>query len=592
MRWTAQSHQFLRSRAGRGFLYFVLLSAVISVAVGYGVFRSNLTWFVANKAEEKTTAIRLVAALVAVYTDYRAKHMTFDAPVPQQFRAQAIAEFNANRGAANAMGMLLVGIPGREIRIAPTDRAMADAILDAVRRDDRKASTRRIELAGAPLLRTIVPSVAGQQACVDCHNAEQAGKQPWRLNDIMGAFVLDVPMADFLGAARREAFDIALLVFGFGCMAGLGIFVMQFRRLAAEVERHTYARLSHAIENLDDGFAVFDGGSRPVLANAAHRRASGDTASGPLGANRAAATAASETARREELAKDGATWLLVHEVRLASGDVVRVENEITTLKRREGELRAAKESADQANRAKSEFLALMSHELRTPLNAINGFSEVIAKSMFGPCDERYRSYARDIHASGQHLLAVINDILDLAKIEAGKIEFDEERIDANLLIEECLGMVRERAATGGVALAAIAPERVAILADRLRLKQALLNLLSNAVKFTPAGGRVAVIARIDPTRGGDFVLSVADTGIGIAARDIEKALAPFQQVDNRANRKFQGTGLGLPIAKALAEQHGGTLAIESELDCGTTVTIALPAARVVGRAAAPALDAA
>jgi len=256
--------------------------------------------------------------------------------------------------------------------------------------------------------------------------------------------------------------------------------------------------------------------------------------------------------------------------------------DVTERKKAEAALLAAKEEAELANRAKSEFLASMSHELRTPLNAIIGFSEIMNKEALGPIGSpEYRGYAGDIYASGQHLLALINDVLDISKIEAGGVDLEEENIDLAGTIRSCVTMIRERSVTGGVSLTTdIAEDPMPLLrADPRRLKQILINLMSNAVKFTQTGGTVAVKAWYNPDSG--YVLQVIDTGIGIALDDIPKAMARFQQIDGNLNRKYEGTGLGLPLTKSLVELHGGSLGLQSQVGKGTTVTVRLPAERNV-----------
>jgi signal transduction histidine kinase len=234
-----------------------------------------------------------------------------------------------------------------------------------------------------------------------------------------------------------------------------------------------------------------------------------------------------------------------------------------------------------SNRAKSEFLANMSHELRTPLNAIIGFSDVIRGEILGEIgNSRYKGYADDIYASGMHLLEIINDILDLAKIETGKLELIEDAFDLGPAIENSVRLVHDRAKANDIALTIdLPPNLPRVHADGRKIKQILINLLSNAVKFTPKGGKVAVTACADAS--GGIAMSVADTGIGIAPEHMTKVLEPFAQVDSSLNRKFEGTGLGLSLTKAMIELHGGSLLLESRVGVGTTVTVRLPRERVL-----------
>ena len=243
------------------------------------------------------------------------------------------------------------------------------------------------------------------------------------------------------------------------------------------------------------------------------------------------------------------------------------------------QLQVATLAAETANRTKSQFLANMSHELRTPLNAIIGFSDVIQSCMFGPISDRYRDYAVNILTSGNHLLGLINDILDLAKLEAGHLELHDEDVNLFEMIGTSLHFVEPQARKGNVQLSHVIDERVRFIrVDERRMRQAVVNLLSNAVKFTPAGGSVRVACAHTDT---GVLIIVSDTGVGIAPTEIAKAMEPFGQIDSTISRKYEGTGLGLPLAKDLVELHGGTLTIESQVNVGTTVTIALPKSRLV-----------
>ena len=240
----------------------------------------------------------------------------------------------------------------------------------------------------------------------------------------------------------------------------------------------------------------------------------------------------------------------------------------------------AKEGAEMASRAKSEFLANMSHELRTPLNAIIGFSDIIKHQMFGAIGaDTYLDYAGHIKDSGEHLLNLINDILDVSAIEAGKMDLREEEVKVEEAVDSCLRLVNERAKSKSLVLTRdIAENLPSFFADERRIKQILINLLSNSVKFTPRGGRITVGARLDG-RGG-LILFIKDTGIGIAKEDIPKVLSPFGQVDSSLARQYEGTGLGLHLTRTLAELHGGKLVIESEIGRGTEVSVHFPPGRL------------
>ena len=255
--------------------------------------------------------------------------------------------------------------------------------------------------------------------------------------------------------------------------------------------------------------------------------------------------------------------------------------DVTELRKREVGLRVAKEMAEMASRAKTEFLANMSHELRTPLNAIIGFAEVMHMELLGSIgNQQYRGYIGDIHDSARHLLGLINDILDVAKIEAGRVELSESTTQMKAIFDAVARLIRERSVRAEVRLEmAVAPDLPPLVADERKLKQILINLLSNAVKFTPAGGAIRMAAKTDPASG-ELVITVADTGIGIAPADIARVMEPFGQVDNPINRKYRGTGLGLPLTKGLVELHGGSFQLESTPGVGTTVTIRLPAHRL------------
>jgi len=371
------------------------------------------------------------------------------------------------------------------------------------------------------------------------------------------------------------------------------------------------ARLSDAVESLRDGFGLHDARDRLVLCNGKYRalfghlpgfgvtgRAYEEDMRQALAAGRFA-DAANDWLRgrlahrraapgTEELRLADGRWLLMTESRTAASGTVALYTDISELKAREAALEdsrrgatEAREQAEAANRTKSEFLANMSHELRTPLNAIIGFSQVAMADVSDHlAPATYRDYARDVLASARHLLAIINDILDLSKLEAGKMRLDEGTVDLAEEVAFAHRMVAERAAQGRLTvelagLDALPP----IKGDARALRQAFINLLSNAVKFTPEDGQIRVHGY--RTADGGIAVAIADTGIGIAASDIPKALAPFTQVDSSLSRRYEGTGLGLPLARSMLELHEGRLQIESQPGSGTTVTVMLPPERVM-----------
>ncbi|QUD90776.1 PAS domain-containing sensor histidine kinase [Phenylobacterium montanum] len=307
-----------------------------------------------------------------------------------------------------------------------------------------------------------------------------------------------------------------------------------------------------------------------------------------------------------EAQMDDGRWLQISERRTAEGGMVMTAADITAIKLQEEARRlnqeqleeavenlehsqiqlaelarkyeAEKIRAEGANRAKSEFLANMSHELRTPLNAINGFSEIMVGEMFGPLgDRRYKEYCGDILNSGQHLLALINDILDMSKIEAGKMNLSFEPLNLEDVVEDCVRLVRNRAESTGLNLIVDLPELPEFEADYRAIKQVLLNLLSNALKFTPHGGRVTVSGERRRDITGDRLrISITDTGIGISEEDLARLAKPFEQIESQLSKTQQGTGLGLALTKSLIELHGGDLEIRSKPGEGTTVTVVLP----------------
>jgi two-component system cell cycle sensor histidine kinase PleC len=362
--------------------------------------------------------------------------------------------------------------------------------------------------------------------------------------------------------------------------------------MAREKQRAASAevRLADALETSDEGVMLIGADGRVILVNSKLKGFfPGDVGALAPGASfkllerafrdRFAAAVPERVQQRldgpisEHRLPDG-RWIRITLSPTSDGGKIVFVSDFTGIKQREESYKQAKKDAEAASAAKSRFLANMSHELRTPLNAIIGFSEILSGQIFGPLgNDRYVEYATDVLNSGRHLLAVINSVLDLSKSEAGKMELKPQGVDLADVLGDCARMVTEQCEAAGLTLVVRGLDtELPVMGEAAKLRQVFLNLLSNAIKFTDAGGTIAIEASDD----GDTVsATVADSGIGMSPQDVQVALTPFGQVDNRLERKYEGTGLGLPLARSFVELHDGSLDIESTIGQGTRITVRL-----------------
>ena len=432
--------------------------------------------------------------------------------------------------------------------------------------------------------------------------------------------------ADILAQWRGECLGsvVAFLLFAVtaACLTWLMVRAVDRQQMAAVRLRGSEERLQRqsdmlqsTLENMGEGLAVFDRDGQLMAWNAkfielldlppdlttetnlrdilALQSARGDF--GPMDPTVDISERVSRFFYEVPLVRERATntgkALQIRRRAMPGGGVVSLYSDITERKAAETKMAQAWAQAELANRAKSEFLANMSHELRTPLNAIIGFSEILSGEHLGPLKNvRYLEYAGDIHSSGLHLLSIINDVLDMSKIEAGKLDIIDEEIVVAELLSGSIRMVRERARKQAVELVcSVADPNHVVIADERAMKQCLLNLLSNAIKFSELGGKVSITAVIDTE--GRSVLTITDEGIGMTPEELERALQPFGQAQAATTRTYGGTGLGLPITEGLVEAHGGVMSIVSAPGEGTRVSITLPAERTRSLAAKIALRA-
>ncbi len=585
----------------RLFLLILMVVAlfVVALLVTFTELLSNET----RKAEVDKAAAFAVAEIEADYLSFLETLDRFEYADPEVPHARVRASYEALR---RRLSGVLQGRKGPVARRRDSlaavaealDRALVDVggLLGEIRPGDEEAF-RKIHMKLDPLGASI------RKAVVDLRvrgrwddSAHATGLSP---------MVLGIAIA-FVGMLLGGGSLVYLLISEVRRTTGLLNKTTEAEARTVRAETH----LIDALESIPQGVALFDADDRLILCNRSYRDivANGRVSPEPGTAFAELCRAMVEerriveaqndpetwlaeriarhrqTSNREEIRLTDGRWVHITERRIRNGDIISVLADVTDVKMREAVLNEARQHAELASRAKSEFLANMSHELRTPLNAIIGFSEMIRDEAFGPLPSpKYVEYAADIHASGEHLLELINDILDISKIEAGELKLHEEEFDVLRIARACIQFVAKRARDNGLTLDCDLPDDFPRLyADACKVKQILINLLSNAVKFTEEGGRVSLRVRL--REDGGIELAITDTGIGIARKDLKLIMKPFTQVDSKLARKYEGTGLGLPLCKSLLDLHGGRLEIESEIGVGTTARAIFPPSRTRPRA--------
>jgi len=578
----------------RSRVFAAILLVITIFIVGLVVAFVELIDGEVRRADEDKATVFMVARIEADYLRFLDVLGRFEHSDPAVSRARLRARLEALRRRLPVVlqgreGALARKIDGVVAMAEALDRALAEtAPLIADIRPGDETAYRRIRAMLDPLDTPIRQAVA---------NARSKG-------------------GDRSSGARSMVLGIALAFVGM--LLGGGFLILQLvrevrrtdrlLRKTTEAEARTVRAETHLIdgmESIPQGVALFDADDRLIHCNRNYREIVANSLVRPdpgtafvdlcraMVEDRRIADARADPGawlegrvarhrsprNREDIRLSDGRWISIAERRIRNGDIVSVFADITDVKVREAVLNEARQHAELASRVKSEFLANMSHELRTPLNAIIGFSEMIRDGAFGPVgNPKYVEYAKDIHSSGAHLLELINDILDISKIEAGEVKIHEEDIDIARIARACIRCVAERARANGLVHDCDLPDDLPFLfADACKAKQILINLLSNAVKFTERGGRVSLRVRVRDDR--RIEATVSDTGIGIAPEDIDLILEPFTQVDGRLARKYDGTGLGLPLCKSLVELHGGQFEIESVAGVGTTARVVFPASR-------------
>ncbi len=597
---------FLGSRSGQGFIIFLCFSQLLAAGVGYGFYSENLAWFKEHKNAESTTALRIVDAFVNKYASLLPQ-LGPNAPIPATFRADAIADFNqARQIAGDALRLLWVGVPGRQIKTTPVDDEMAAELKSLAADAAPRPVSQTLDSADEPVFRTFYPSVAREQSCVDCHNQLQAGKVTWHLNDVMGAFVIDVPMASFIRSSLLEAAALGAAIFlalaAFGVFVALNLYrkgeardVAEARLAESEARFRDYAEASsdwfwEQDENLRFTNFLRGGHSTQITSDSDLGKTRHETVKLGVSDAQWAAHDADLVARRPfhnfRFLRELPNGVQIHVsvsgkpvfdkngafrgYRGAGRDVTsevaaevelqrRVEERTAALKATQGEL-VRKERLS----ALGQLTATMAHELRNPLSAIRNTLFSVKETSTANGLNLERPLGR-IERSVERCDRIINDLLDYTRMK----ELHRSVLAPDPWIAE---IVDEQRFPADITLVRALDADCLIEIDPERMRRVLINLVENAAQAMtePDGARRITIS--SACIGSQFELAVEDTGSGIPNDVLPKVFEPL------FSTKSFGTGLGLPMVKQIVEQHGGTIAITSEPGKGTRVTVRLQTA--------------
>jgi PAS domain S-box-containing protein len=596
--------RFLGARSGQWFILYLCLCQLLAAGVGYGFYVSNLSWFKEHKSEEKITALQLVDAFVNTYSAQRAKLSANDAPVPATFRADAIGAFNLAHGDDGIFNLQMVGFPGREIKTPPLDDSMASTIRSFAGTPTPQPVSEVVTIKGEPVFRTIYPSVANQQSCVDCHNQLQAGKTSWHVGDVMGAFAIDVPMAAFLRSNLIEAAGLGAALFL--CMATAGlIFALYHYRKSKEAEAaglslaESEARFRDFAEATSDWFWEQDENLR-FIRFSGDGRSSEITSSADIGKTRHETVKAGVTPEQwaqhdADLAGRRPFQNFRFERTLANGRVIHVSIsgkpvfdvkgqfrgyrgsgrdvtkeiavEVELARRvdeRTAELKAAQSELVRKERlsALGQLTATMAHELRNPLSAIRNSLFAAKETAASKGVDLERPISR-VERSVARCDRIINDLLDYTRVK----ELHLTELAPDPWVEEVLN---EQHLSAGIEMERHLDADCMIAVDPERVRRVLINLIDNAAQAMTENAQQRKItvttALVDDDH---FEFAITDTGAGIAPENLSRVFEPL------FSTKSFGTGLGLPMVKQIVEQHGGTISITSEVGKGTKVSVRL-----------------